>query len=532
MGVYKGEAPVNERTGFWVLSATILASSMAFFDGSSLNVALAALQADLGASAADLLWIVNAYALMLGALMLVGGALGDHYGRRRIFGIGIVGFLLTSLLCGLAPDTGTLIAARAVRGAAGALMVPGSLAILSSYFDDSSRGRAFGTWSALTTLATIAGPFLGGILADAGLWRGIFFFSIPLGVGALWALLRYVPESRSEVRARGLDWPGAVLATLGLAVLTYGFIELGRQGAAGLADPLIPLAVGAGCVVLGLFVFVEARSPNPMMPLHLFRSRTFSGANLLTLFMYSALYGSLFFMPLNLIQVQGYNALQAGMALVPISILLALMSRWAGGLVDRYGPRLPLVAGSCIAGFGYVGLALPGQTGGPGDYWLSYFPGLLLLGVGLGVVVAPLVTAVMGSVPQHNAGVASGINSAVARSAQALATAMLGGLALLLFSHFLLGAVEPLALPDAALASLQAEAPNFGNAAVPEGLTPVQGAAVADAVAASFVQAFQLIMVAAAALCWVSSLCALVVIEGRIKNLPQTSAGTEEVPSL
>ncbi len=328
-------SPTTER---WILFASILASSMAFIDGSALNVALPSLQADLQASGAQLLWIVNAYLLMLAALILVGGSLGDKLGRKKIFMLGIGLFLLASLACGLAPTIEIMIGARVVQGVGGALMIPGSLAIISASFGDDRRGRAIGTWSAATTLVTIAGPLLGGFLADAGLWRGIFLINIPLGVTALLVLFFKVPESHDEQAAPGIDYLGAGLASLGLAGLTYGFISAPRLG---FGAPSVAGALLGGATALAAFVFVESRSNHPMMPLQLFRSRTFSGANLLTLFLYGALSVGMFFLSLNLVQAQNYSQSLAGLAFTPFAVLISVLSRLTGGLADRYGPRLP-----------------------------------------------------------------------------------------------------------------------------------------------------------------------------------------------
>ena len=319
---------VSVATGRWVLFATVLASSMAFIDGSALNVALPVLQHDLGASGTELLWIVNGYALLLAALILLGGSLGDHYGRKRVFGLGIALFATASFFCGIAPSTGFLIAARAVQGSGGALMVPGSLALISASFGPTRRGRAIGTWGAFSTLTTVGGPIIGGFLASAGLWRGVFFINLPLAVLALVALAAKVPESRDPSLSRALDGPGAALATVGLAGVTAGFLEAPQLG---WTDPLILLALIGGVAALVAFVVVEARSPHPLVSLHLFRSRTFSGTNLMTLFLYGALGGALVFFPLNLIQVQGYDPAIAGFAFLPFAILLIALSRWAGG---------------------------------------------------------------------------------------------------------------------------------------------------------------------------------------------------------
>ncbi len=507
----------DTNTDRWVLFATISASSMAFIGGSALNVALPAIQTDLGASGADLLWIVNAFALLLAALILVGGSLGDHFGRKRVYMIGIVVFTASSFACGIAPNTEILIASRAVQGIGGALMVPGSLAIISAYFSDEKRGEAIGTWAAFTTLTSVLGPVLGGILAENGLWRGVFFINIPLGAAALYALVTHVPESKDEDAAKDLDFLGALLVTLGLAGITYGFIELGRNPGEAI-DPTVILALVVGVVALIGFIVQEARSPHPMMSLKLFRSRTFSGANLLTLFLYGALGGALFFLPLNLVQVQGYGETRAGFALLPFSILLVLMSRWAGGLVDRYGPRRPLTIGPVIVGFAFLALSLPGMTDGPSDYWTTFFPGFLLVGVGMGITVAPLTTTVMGAVPQHNAGVASGINNAISRSSQVFATAIMGGLALVIFGAALSTTLDDIALPDDARDTLNANAADLGALEIPAELDDANTAEVREAIDNAFIDMFRLMMLAGAVLCWLSGALAFLAIEPKLSE--------------
>ncbi|MCZ7543642.1 MAG: MFS transporter [Anaerolineae bacterium] len=496
-----------------MLFATILASSMAFIDGSALNVALPALQVDLGATGAQLLWIVNGYLLMLASLILVGGSLGDRFGRKRVFGVGIAVFAGASFACGLAPTAEIMILARVVQGLGGALMVPGSLAIISATFGPDRRGQAIGTWSAFTTITTVIGPLLGGELASRGLWRGVFFINLPLAVLALVALYGKVPESRDDEAPARLDYPGALLVTFGLAGVTYGFIEAPARG---LADPQILVALVGGVIALVAFVIVEARSRCPMVPLELFRSRTFSGANLLTLFLYAALNVIFFFLPLNMVQVQGYSEAMAGRALLPFAILLTLLSRWAGGLVDRYGPRLPLVAGPAITGIGFFVLAFPGLTSGPDSFWTTYLPAIAVIGVGMGITVAPLTTAVMGSVPQKRAGIASGINNAVARTAGVLAIAVTGAIFLSAFSASLMAYTDDVAMSEQTRAALQSEAANMGNAAPPPGLAEDAQAAVEGAIRLAFVDTFNLIMYIAAALAWLSALMAALLIEPRI----------------
>ena len=494
---------------------------MAFIDGTALNVALPALQKDLGASGGDLLWIVNAYALMLAALLLVGGSLGDHYGRKRVYMYGILLFMGASLVCGFAPSTGVLIGARAIQGIGGALMVPGSLAIISAYFSDSERGKAIGTWSAFTTLTSVAGPLLGGFLAEHGLWRGVFFINVLLAIPAIYALVRHVPESMDEEAQKQLDIPGAVLATLGLAGFTYGFIEGGQRG---FDNPAVIVSLMVGILGLILFVVVEWRSSHPMMPLRLFKSRTFAGTNLLTLLLYGALGGALFFLPLNLVQVQGYRETAAGLTLLPFSLLLMLLSRWAGGLVDRYGPRLPLIIGPSIVAVAFILLSMVGMTGGVNDYWTTFFPGIAVFGIGMGITVAPLTTAVMGSVPQHNAGIASGVNNAVSRSSQVLATAVMGGIALVLFSSALLSNPAVQALPETAQTQLKANAADLGNTAIPDELNETEQADVRGAINQSFVDMFRVITWIAAGMALASAGFAALLVEPKLRPAKDVQA--------
>jgi EmrB/QacA subfamily drug resistance transporter len=526
--------------GAWVLGTTILGSSMAFIDGTAVNVALPALQRDLGATVGDVQWVVEGYALPLAALILVGGALGDRYGRRAMFSAGVALFALASAACGLAPGIGWLIAARVVQGASAALLVPGSLAILSATFPPASRGRAIGTWSAFTGITAAVGPLVGGWLVDHGSWRWVFFLNLPLAVAVLALSVWRVPESCDPEAASRLDWAGAALATLGLAGVTYGLIELPQKGAVGAAALL---ALGAGAAVLAVFVVVEARTPEPMMPLGLFRSRTFAGANLLTLCLYGALGGALFFLPFDLIQVRGYSATAAGAALLPFVALMFLLSRWAGGLVDRYGPRLPLVAGPAVAAAGLALFALPG-TGA--SYWLSLFPAVTVLGLGMAVSVTPLTTTVMGAVETRHAGLASGINNAVARAASLLAVAAFGLVVLSAFQRGLerrLDAIDAVGASAARDASDTRAASNAGDATggtgahtaalsaadraaisaqslklaalvLPPDLDAAMRARVQRAVRESFVDGFRLAMLIGAGLALLAAVAAALLIAG------------------
>jgi EmrB/QacA subfamily drug resistance transporter len=401
------------------LAATILGSSMAFIDGSVVNVALPAIQHSLYADSAATQWIVNAYLLMLGALVLVGGAMADRYGRRLVFLAGVGVFTLASVGCGLAPGIATLVLARALQGIGAALLTPASLALLGATFDEHERGQAIGAWAGFGALTSAIGPVLGGWLVDAVSWRAIFLINVPLAVAAAGLAFDFTPESR-DPEAKGLDWKGALAAVLGLAALTWGLSALPAHG---MNDSFVLPALCAGVALLVLFVVIEARAKNrAMMPLGLYRSRTFSGTNALTLLLYFALGGALFFLPFGLIRLGGYSATGAGAALLPFALVMGLGSSWAGRLADRWGPRPSLTVGPIIAG---VGLLVLAGADFSAPYWTSVFPAVLVLAIGMTITVAPLTSTVMGSVGSEHAGVASGVNNAIARVAGLLAVAAL-----------------------------------------------------------------------------------------------------------
>jgi len=498
----KAAVPCARVAEPWILATTILGSSMAFIDGTAVNVALPALQKGLGATVVQVQWVVEAYALFLSALLLVGGSLGDRFGRRRVFLIGVAGFAMASAWCGLAPDTGQLIAARAVQGIAAALLVPGSLALLSASFEEKRRGRAIGTWSGFGSITAAVGPLVGGWLIDHASWRWVFVLNLPLAAAVMLIALRWVPESRDPEASGRLDWLGAGLATLGLGGVTYGLIESSRLG---WTHAAVLGALGIGVVLLAGFLIVERRTSQPMMPLSLFRSRTFTGANLLTFWLYAALGGMLFFLPFNLIQVQRYSATAAGAALLPFSLLMFSLSRWSGGLADRYGARRPLIIGPAVAACGFALFAVPGVDG---NYWKTFFPAILVLGFGMAISVAPLTTAVMGAVEERHAGVASGINNAVSRCAGLLAVAVLGLVLLGTFSHGLDRRLAALGLPPEIRQSLSAERTRLANLEAPASAPPAVRARVRTTVDEAFVDGFRRVMLVASGLAVLASLSA------------------------
>ncbi|MEO5953774.1 MAG: MFS transporter [Chloroflexia bacterium] len=505
--------PFNKATGNWVLAATILGSSMAFIDGTVVNIALPVLQRELGATVVDTQWVVEAYILFLGSLILVGGSLGDRLGRRRIYTLGIIIFALSSVWCGLAGSPGMLILARAFQGIGGALLVPGSLAIINAIFPQEQHGKAIGTWSGATSITTVLGPLLGGWFVENLSWRWVFFINVPLALIVLYIAFTRVPETRSDNVKGHLDWFGALLATLGLGGLVYGLIESGNLG---WGSPIVLIAVIGGAAALAAFVVVESRAESPIMPLTLFRSRTFSGANLLTFLLYGALSGALFFLPFNLIQVQNYGPTAAGAATLPFSILLATLSRWSGGLIDRYGAKLPLVLGPLISGVGFALYALPGTHA---DYWTGFFPAILVLGLGMSITVAPLTTAVMGAVDVSRSGSASGINNAVSRVAGLIAIAVLGIIMLSSFNSNLNNKLPALNLPAPALQQVNSERIKLAAIEPPDTLDATQKQALSNTIDESFVDGFRLVMIIAAVLAWASAACAFVLVEGRPKPL-------------
>ena len=478
----------------WTLIATVIGSSLTFVDATVVNVALPALQTDLQATITDVQWVIEAYALFLGSLILVGGSMGDQFGRRRTFVAGVLLFTVASIACGFATSTRALIVARAIQGAGAAFLVPGSLAIISATFDDKERGRAIGTWSGFSAITSAIGPVVGGWLIEHVSWRAIFFLNVPLAALVIVLSLRYMRESRDDTRGRRVDWTGAVLAVVGLGGIVFGLLEWPRVDA---SRPVVLAAIAGGIVALATFVIVERRVPGPMLPIGLFGSRTFTLANVLTLFLYSALGTVLWLVPMNLIQVQHYTATATGAAFLPLPILMFVLSRWSGGLVATIGSRLPLTVGPIVAAFG---LALYARPGIGGSYWTTFFPAIAVLGFGMAIVVAPLTTTAMTAVETQHSGVASGVNNAVARVAGLLAIAVFGIALVRTFNARVSPALDQLRLPAAARMSIERELPKLAGAQIDASMEPAQRTGAQSAIDNAFVSAFRLVMLGNAAL--------------------------------
>lgn len=512
-------SPCSSAAARWVLAATILGSSLAFIDSTVVNVALPVLQRSLNASVAEVQWVIEAYALFLSALVLSGGSLADRFGRRRIFSIGVAVFAASSAASALAPDVGWLVLARALQGVGAALVVPSSLAMLGAAFPPRERGRAVGTWSSLTAVAGAVGPVAGGWLVQVASWRAVFLLNVPIAAVVLAIAILKVPETRNPAAGR-LDLPGALCATVGLAALVFGLIEASTVA---WSDARVWVSLTAGAVSLASFVAVEHRRAHPMVPLDLFRIRAFTGANLLTFFLYAALSAALFLLPFELIQSKGYTPTEAGAALLPLVILIFLLSRPAGAIADRFGPRALLTLGPAVAAAGFLLLAAPHEGG---RYATALLPALSVLGLGMAMTVAPLTTTVLNTVDERDAGTASGINNAVARVAGLLAIAGFG----VVTSHVFDRALDR-RLSEAGLTTVSAKIPpaerhKLGAARPPPDLSEPEKRRVERAIRAGLGDSFGTSMRAAAALALVSSVCGLILIRtpARAGESPPTAS--------
>lgn len=498
---------LNKSAARWVLLVTILGSSMAFIDSTAMNVVLPVLQLELNATIPQVQWIVEAYALFLSSLMLLGGSLGDKFGRKRIFALGVVLFSAASLWCGLSPNTSQLIVARAFQGVGGALLVPGSLAIVNISFSEKDRGKAIGTWSAFTAITTALGPILGGWLAENISWRFVFFINIPIALVVLGSLLWKIPESRKNGGEGKLDLLGSLFATMSLGCIVYALIESGNSG---FGHPKVIAPFVAGGVFLISFLLFEHYSASPMMPLSLFRSWTFSGANFVSALFWAAWSGAIFFIPFNLIQLQGYSAAGVGVAFLPLILALFLFSRWAGGLVVNYGARLPLIVGTLLATAGFYLFTLPGIGG---SYWTTFFPAIAVLGVGMAITVSPLTTAVMSAIDLEYSGVASGINNSVGRIAGLLSIAILGVFALSTFNRNLDREMGSLNLDPQTVEVVDSQRIKLAAIDVPDSLDETTKSELRSAIKDSFLGSFRLMMKISAALVFISAIVSWLTIE-------------------
>jgi EmrB/QacA subfamily drug resistance transporter len=477
-----------------------------FIDGSVVTVALPSIQANLGAPVSQAQWVVNAYALTLGALILVGGAAGDRFGRRGVCIAGLLLFTASSVWCGLAVNSSMLVAARAAQGVGGALLVPSSLAIISACFPGQSRGQAIGTWAGASALTTALGPIAGGWLVDTLSWRAIFFINVPLAIVALLLTVRWIPESRNE-SAGGVDWIGGALAVIGFGLLAYG---LTAASSAGWSQPAVLGCLGCSDLTLFMLVWWERRAAAPMLPLVLFRSPTFSGANAVTLLLYFAFSGEIFFLPFDLINIQGYSATAAGAAFLPLTLIMGGLSRWSGGLNVRYGSRALLVVGSLVVAAGLALFAAPMRGG---SYWSTVFPAMVVWGFGMTLIVAPLTTTVMHAAEDSYAGAASGINNATSRIAAMLAVALLGAVAVGVFRTAVDHHLQALHAPASVRQALQPELQKLAEAQLPRQIEGVSRQVLQRALDDSFVYSFRVVSLMAAAAALLSALCAWLTID-------------------
>ncbi len=480
-------APKNE---IWLLIATITASSMAMIDSTALNVALPALQKSLGITGAQLLWVVNSYLLFLSSLLLVGGSLGDYMGRKKVFMIGIGIFTISSLACGISPNGLFLIIARSVQGIGGALMIPGSLTLIASLFPQEKKGWAIGTWSMFSALTTILGPVLGGIFANLGLWRWVFFINIPLGIMAIWILMSKIPESKIQKNEGSLDYIGALMITLSLGFATYGFIQSSEWT---FSHPFIYGSLILSAIFFILFILIEKKAKNPLMPLFLFKNNTFSSLNLLTFLVYGSLGAVLFFLPLNIIQIQGYSEIVAGLGILPFGLLISFLAKASGKWVDKYGFKRLLIIGPIITGIGFGSFSLIGYTGNNISFLYTFLPALILCGIGMGLTVVPLTTGVMLSIEDKFTGAASGINNTIARAAGVIALAILGSYALIQFKADFKEDMSMKSYTAVERQALENELLNFAEAKAPEIFTDEEQFEINTNIRESFLDIYQYI---------------------------------------
>ena len=509
-------AESSRTVGYFVLIATVCAASMAFVASSSLNVALPAIQVELGARGADLIWIPNAYVMVQASLIVVTGSMGDHYGRNRICLWGILLFGIASVICGFSTTTNVIIAGRLAQGVGSSMIVPNSLAIVSAYFSRKGQGWAIGIWSAFTVFGAGIAPFFAGILTDLGMWRFVFFIHIPLGIFAAYLIIRYVPESFNRGAPKRMSLFGALLVVIGLAGITFGFIE---SSTFGFDSPIIIVSVLGGILALTMFLRDERDGKHAILPLWLFKSRMFSTANLITLVFHGVIQPALLYLPLNMIQVQNYSATFTGLSIIPLILVATLGSTLVGPLLDRRGPRFPMTVGLVFVALGFLLLGGVGVTGGESEYLSTFFAPVVLFGFGFGLSFAPLTMAAMASAPADNAGIASGVNSTMTRVGQVLVVGILGGLAITWFGQLLISDPYIKTLPAEAQLVLEAHAGDLVETKVPESLTLQQQEDVRQVIRQAFASTFSILMWIGAAACAVCAAIALFVInDSELKN--------------
>jgi EmrB/QacA subfamily drug resistance transporter len=503
----RGAAPCHPTSRPWVIAAASLGSGMTFLDSTVMNVALPAVQINLELSAREVQWVFGAFTVVLAAFLLLGGTLGDHYGRRRIFIVGATIFASASVWCALAPGPGQLIAARAVQGAGGALLVPASLAIVGASFEGRAKAKAIGLWGALSGIAMAVGPILGGWLVEDVSWRAAFLITPAMALVAIPIALRHVPESR-DPEAQRLDLIGAAIAMIALGGLVFGLIE---SSASGFADPVVLATLLLGAFALSTFVFVERREDDPMVPPSLFRSKNFDGANLVTLLFYMSLTGSLYFVPFLMMQVHGYSAFVTGSVFLPFVAMALLLGRLGGYILARFGVKMPLIIASLAAALGYALFAVPGAQ--HGSYWVSFFPAMVVQGFGMALAITPLTTVALSSVEGEHSGLASGVNNAAARVAAPLAVAVLSVFIYGVFSTSLDAHLDSMNLPSEVRAEMEAAKDHLGAAKAPEGVDAKKAAHIERAIKESFVAGFRTVMVVCVGLALASALAAALLVD-------------------
>ncbi len=486
--------------GKLILTATIIASGMAFLDGTVVGVALPKLQSALNANIGDVEWVINSFALALAALLLVSGAMGDRFGRKKIFALGIILFTLASALCGFSQSIGQLILFRAIQGIGSAMMIPGSLAIINASFAENTRGKAIGLWSGFSGGLAAFGPFVGGWLVENVSWQSIFFLNLPLGLLALFITLKYVPESKNPDSSK-VDLVGTILITLGLLGMSYGLIEGPVHG---WSNPIILSLVG-GIVAFVAFLYSQTKIKQPLVPYHIFKSGLVTGANLVTLFLYFALYGTFFFVGLNLQQVQGYSPSIAGISFLPSILLITFLSGPAGGLADKIGPRMPMIVGPAIVGLGFACLAF--FAGPQVNYFVAFLPGLVLFGAGMALVIAPLTKSAL-AVEHKYSGAASGVNNGISRIAALLSVAILGAFALALFAPHLASQVATSSMSQSDKTQLLSQTNKLGGIEMSSEIAK-------QMVKSSFIYSFKIIMSINAALAFLSAGISFVTIKNK-----------------